>query len=78
VDQADRAISTGRLRALPHFYARPIDVVVCHGSWARPGFEGGFPLRCLQRLSRPHLATRHCGWRHNRSTRGASIPVLSY
>ena len=21
--------------------------------------EGGFPLRCLQRLSRPHLATQH-------------------
>jgi hypothetical protein len=31
-DQADRAISTGRLRALPHVHARPIDVVVCHGS----------------------------------------------
>jgi hypothetical protein len=45
---------------------------------ARPGFEGGFPLRCFQRLSRPHLATRRCGWRHNRYTRGASIPVLSY
>ena len=44
----------------------------------RPGFEGGFPLRCFQRLSRPHLATRRCGWRHNRYTRGASIPVLSY
>ena len=45
---------------------------------ARPGFEGGFPLRCFQRLSRPHIATRRCGWRHNRYTRGASIPVLSY
>ena len=44
----------------------------------RPGFEEGFPLRCVQRLSRPHLATRRCGWRHNRSTRGASLPVLSY
>ena len=44
----------------------------------RPGFEGGFPLRCFQRLSRPHIATRRCGWRHNRYTRGASIPVLSY
>ena len=43
-----------------------------------PGFEGGFPLRCFQRLSRPHIATRRCGWRHNRYTRGASIPVLSY
>src|SRR5437868_12528109 len=32
----------------------PIDVVVYHGSHARPGFEVGFPLRCFQRLSRPH------------------------
>jgi len=38
----------------------------------------GFPLRCLQRLSRPYIATLHCGWRHNSSTRGTSIPVLSY
>lgn len=41
-------------------------------------FEGGFPLRCLQRLSRPYIAMLHCGWRHNSSTRGTSIPVLSY
>ena len=41
-------------------------------------FEVGFPLRCLQRLSRPYIATLHCGWRHNRSTRGTSTPVLSY
>jgi hypothetical protein len=45
---------------------------------ARPGLEGGFPLRCLQRLSRPGLATRLRGWRHDRSTRGPSAPVLSY
>ena len=77
-DQADRAISTGQLHALLRFHTRPIDVVVYHGSQARPGFEGGFPLRCFQRLSRPHLATRLCRWRDNRSTRGASIPVLSY
>ena len=32
----------------------PIDVVVFHGSQARPGFEVGFPLRCFQRLSRPY------------------------
>jgi len=38
----------------------------------------GFPLRCFQRLSHPHLATRLCRWRDNRYTRGASIPVLSY
>ena len=24
----------------------------------------GFPLRCFQRLSRPHIATLQCGWRH--------------
>jgi len=44
----------------------------------RPSFEVGFPLRCFQRLSRPHIATRRCRWRDNRYTRGASIPVLSY
>ena len=44
----------------------------------RHGLEGGFPLRCLQRLSRPRLATRRCHWRDNRCTRGASVPVLSY
>ena len=77
-NQADRAISTAWLNALLRLHLRPIDVVVFHGSWARPGFEVSFPLRCLQRLSRPHIATRRCGWRHNRYTRGASIPVLSY
>ena len=40
--------------------------------------EGGFTLRCLQRLSRPDLATRPCPWQNNRYTRGQSIPVLSY
>ncbi len=43
-----------------------------------PGFEGGFPLRCFQRLSRPYLATQRCHWRDNWYTRGTSIPVLSY
>ena len=74
----ERAISTGQLHALPHVHTRPIDVVVFHGSSGRTRFEVGFPLRCFQRLSRPHIATLQCGWRHNRSTRGASIPVLSY
>ena len=77
-DQAERAISTGKLHALPHFHTRPINVVVYHGSQGRTRFEVGFPLRCLQRLSRPHIATLLCRWRDNRSTRGASIPVLSY
>ena len=66
------------LHALLHFHIWPIDVMVYHGSQARPGFEASFPLRCFQRLSFPHIATRRCGWRHNRYTRGASIPVLSY
>ena len=43
-----------------------------------PYLRVGFPLICFQRLSRPHIATRRCGWRHNRITSGASIPVLSY
>ena len=58
-------------------------------SWSRTTLEGGFtsgkphlqasfPLRCFQRLSLPHLATRQCHWRDNRYTRGASTPVLSY
>ena len=76
--QANRAIRTSKLNALLRLHTWPIDVVVFHGSRAKPGFEVSFPLRCVQRLSRPHLATRQCGWRHNRSTRGASIPVLSY
>ena len=77
-NQANRTISTGKLHALLHFHTRPINVVVFHGSQGNARFEVGFPLRCLQRLSRPHIATLHCGWRHNRSTRGVFIPVLSY
>ena len=77
-DQAERAISTGQLHALLRVHTRPIDVVVFHGSSGRTRFEVGFELRCLQLLSRPHIATLHCGWRHNRSTRGAFVPVLSY
>ena len=76
--QANRAISTGKLNALPRLHTRPINVVVYHGSQGRTRFEVGFPIRCLQRLSRPYIATQHCGWRHNCSTRGTSIPVLSY
>src|SRR5215210_2555455 len=77
-DQANRAISTSQLNASPRLHIWPIDVVVFHGSQGRTRFKGGFPLRCLQRLSRPYIATLHCGWRHNSSTRGTSIPVLSY
>ncbi len=72
--QANRAISTGKLHALLRFHTRPINVVVYHGSQGRPRFEAGFPLRCLQRLSLRNIATLHCGWRHNRSTRGMLHP----
>jgi len=63
---------------LLHLHLRPIDVVVFHGSQGRPCFEGGFPLRCLQRLSCPFIATQHCRWHDNWSTSGTFTPVLSY
>ena len=58
-------------------------------SWSRTTLQGAqgpgktylktsFPLRCFQRLSLPHIATRRCHWRDNRYTSGASTPVLSY
>ena len=78
INQANWAISTGQLHALPRFHIQPINVVVYYGSIGRTSFEVSFPLRCFQRLSFPYLATRHCGWRHNRSTSGMFIPVLSY
>jgi hypothetical protein len=77
-NQADRVISTGKLHVLPRFHTQPINVVVYNDSQGRTRFEVGFLLRCLQQLSLPHLATLHCRWRDNSSTRGASIPVLSY
>ena len=77
-NQAYRAISTGQLNASPRLHLQPIDVVVFHGPQGRPGFEGGFPLRCLQRLSCPFVATQHCRWHDNWSTSGTFTPVLSY
>jgi hypothetical protein len=81
--QATRPISTGQLNILLCLHLQPIDVVVYHGPSGgllpgRSHLVVGFPLRCLQRLSRPDIATRHCHWRDNRNTRGPSIPVLSY
>jgi len=63
---------------LLHLHLWPIDVVVFHGSQGRPCFEGGFPLRCLQRLSCPNIATQHYRWHDNWSTSGPFTPVLSY
>ena len=77
-NQANRTISTGKLHALLRFHTRPINVVVFHGSQGNTRFEVGFPLRCLQRLSRPYIAMLHCRWRDNSSTRGTFTPVLSY
>ena len=42
-DQANRAISNGKLHALLHFHTRPINVVVFHGSDREYSFSGGFP-----------------------------------
>ena len=42
-DQADRAISTGKLNASPRLHTRPINVVVFHGSDREYSFRGGFP-----------------------------------
>ncbi len=73
-----RVIRTARLRRSPGVHLRPIDVMVSHDPRGRLRLEVGFPLRCLQRLSRQHLATQRCRWRDNWCTRGASVPVLSY
>ena len=43
-DQADRAISTGKLHTLLRFHTRPIDVVVFHGS------QGTLVFRLVSRL----------------------------
>ena len=77
-NQAYRAISTSQLNALLRLHLWPIDVVVFHGPQGRPCFEGGFPLRCLQRLSCPNIATQHYRWHDNWSTSGSFNPVLSY
>ena len=80
--QDARAISTGQLHASRRFHLRPIYGVVFPGpsglASGRTYLKAGFPLRCFQRLSLPHIATLLCRWHDNRSTSGVSIPVLSY
>lgn len=72
--------------SLTHYCASTPDLST---SWSRTTLQGdqvpgipylqtSFPLRCLQRLSLPYLATRQCHWHDNRYTRGTSTPVLSY
>ena len=62
---------------LPRFYIQPINVVVYDGS-KKSYLEGGFPLRCFQRLSRPYIATQLRSWRNDWYTRSMFNPVLSY
>ena len=76
-----RPISICQLNVLPRLHSKPINLVVFKGSYSCDGIsylEGGFTLRCLQRLSLPDLATLPCCWYNNRYTSGPSIPVLSY
>jgi len=42
-NQADRAISTGKLHALLHFHTQPINVVVFHDPDREYSFSGWFP-----------------------------------
>ena len=55
-------ISSSQLRTLLHFHLCPIYLVVFKGGYflknGSSHLEGGFTLRCLQRLSLPGLATR--------------------
>ena len=81
--QAERAISTRKLHALPHFHIEPIKhvVFVCPSFpfWVgRSHLEACFPLICIQRLSQPNFATERCPWQDSSITRGSFIPVLSY
>ena len=77
-----RQISIGQLHTLPCFHLRPINVIVYDVPYLikseRSNLRGSFTLRCLQRLSRPDIATQLCRWHDNWCTRGQSIPVLSY
>ncbi len=61
-----RPISNSQLHALLHFHLCPINLVVFKGSYnlmiGISNLEGGFTLRCLQRLSLPNLATQLCFW----------------
>ena len=61
-----RPISDIQLNALLHLHLYPIYLVVFKGSypllWGISHLEGGFTLRCLQRLSLPDLATLPWRW----------------
>ena len=71
-----RFISTPRLHPLPSFHLGPINLVISQEP-KRPNLGVGFPLRCLQRLSLPSIATQRCRWRDSWYTRGWFGEVLS-
>ena len=80
-----RPSRTGSLRRLPAVHVRPMSGSSVPGSYPAPEGAGGrsplgvgFALRCLQRLSRPHVAVQPCPGRDSWDTSGASVPVLSY
>ena len=78
---SSRVISTDQLNMLPCLHLRPINVIVYDDPYSKEGrsyLRESFTLRCLQRLSRPDIATQLCPWQDNWCTRGQSIPVLSY
>ena len=54
--EAKRPISNSQLHTLLHFHLCPIYLMFSKGSGISH-LEGGFTLRCLQRLSLPDLAT---------------------
>jgi hypothetical protein len=61
-DQAARWISTGQLNPLQGLHTQPINLVVFEAPLGdlRPGtthLKVGFTLICVQRLSRPNIAT---------------------
>ena len=63
--QAERAISTRKLKALLLLYSEPIKQVVflCPSLPLRVGrsnLEECFTLICIQRLSQPNFATQPC------------------
>ena len=63
---SSRPISTYQLSTLLHLHLKPIYLVVFKGSYyltvGISHLEGGFTLRCLQRLSLPDLATLPWIW----------------
>ena len=61
-----RSISIGQLNTLLCLHLQPINLVIFKGSYSikdgKSYLEGGFTLRCLQRLSVPYIATQLCSW----------------